>query len=276
MRKSTDWASWLAQTETRALLANKRVLLYCTGGIRCERASAHLNHSVHVASASGTTDNDKKTSSTTTNLADIPPPAEIYQLQGGIERYLKAFPDGGFWRGKNYVFDKREAVSVDNPNGDGGVVRKRKLQQVIATEDCVCVACGEPWDRYIGKQHCRCCGVPVLCCEACLSSTTAKITTRPLRCPLCVEQNITVAAQDVVYTNNGVTAAVAKSLKLGTTSSEPAAKAAPSVCKWGGGHAVEKKRKRRLQNKPCRFGDDCRRTDCFFAHPNAALPPKHK
>ena len=24
----------------------------------------------------------------------------VYQLQGGVERYLKAFPDGGFWRGK--------------------------------------------------------------------------------------------------------------------------------------------------------------------------------
>ena len=84
--------------------------------------------------------------------------------------------------------------------------------------------------RDIGK-HCRCCGVPVLCCEACLSSTTANITTRPLRCPLCMEQNTTVAAHDVVYTNKGVTAAEAIPLKPGTTSREPAAKAAPSVCK---------------------------------------------
>lgn len=28
---------------------------------------------------------------------------EVYQLQGGIDKYFKQFPDGGFWKGKNYV-----------------------------------------------------------------------------------------------------------------------------------------------------------------------------
>ena len=31
----------------------------------------------------------------------------VYQLQGGIDKYFKEFPDGGYWKGKNYVFDKR-------------------------------------------------------------------------------------------------------------------------------------------------------------------------
>jgi len=30
---------------------------------------------------------------------------EVYQLQGGIDKYFKAFPDGGYWQGKNYVSD---------------------------------------------------------------------------------------------------------------------------------------------------------------------------
>ena len=36
----------------------------------------------------------------------------IVQLQGGIEAYLKKFPDGGFWKGKNFTFDKRTAIGA--------------------------------------------------------------------------------------------------------------------------------------------------------------------
>ena len=41
------------------------------GGIRCERASAYLNSQMG---------------------SDV---KGVYQLQGGIERYLQAFPEGG-------------------------------------------------------------------------------------------------------------------------------------------------------------------------------------
>ena len=105
----------------------------------------------------------------------------MYQLKGGIERYLKTFKDGGFWRGKNFVFDKREAVSVENPHGDGGVLRKaqkickkkNKRHQVHEKKDTFllakCCACGDPWDRYVGKKKCLTCGVPVLMCDKCMS-----------------------------------------------------------------------------------------------------------
>jgi hypothetical protein len=54
--------------------------MYCTAGVRCERASAFMrNKGVQ----------------------------NVYQLEGGIHRYLDAYPDdGGYWIGKNYVFDK--------------------------------------------------------------------------------------------------------------------------------------------------------------------------
>lgn len=32
---------------------------------------------------------------------------ESLQLFGGIQRYLDQFPDGGFFKGKNFVFDHR-------------------------------------------------------------------------------------------------------------------------------------------------------------------------
>ena len=59
---------------------DKKVLMYCTGGVRCERATAYLK---------------KK------NVA-----SQVYHIKGGIHRYVEAFPDG-YFRGKNYVFDGR-------------------------------------------------------------------------------------------------------------------------------------------------------------------------
>ena len=77
------------------------------------------------------------------------------------------------------------------------------------------------------------------------------------RCPLCVEEDITVPAVDVEYTNNGV----------GVRGEKGDKKQAPSVLKWGGGHASEKKEKRKMKRIACQFGADCIRKDCFFSHP---------
>ena len=146
--------------------------MYCTGGVRCERASAYLKSKI----------GDKVDG--------------VYQLKGGIERYFKDFPDGGFWRGKNYVFDKREAVGVENPDGDGGVVRKLSKSEKMmmnANLQTNCCCCGSPWDRYIGKKRCFTCGVPVLMCNKCMSLKPDKNPEMKLkvRCPLCVEGNLT-------------------------------------------------------------------------------------
>lgn len=66
---------------------DKEVLMYCTGGVRCERATAYLAQK---------------------NVAK-----KIYQIEGGIVRYVEKYPDGHF-RGKNYVFDNRIAVRANN------------------------------------------------------------------------------------------------------------------------------------------------------------------
>ena len=71
---------------TRTLLLLSQVLMYCTGGIRCERATALLKYKM---------ENDPE-------IKDLGI-QEVYQLQGGIDKYFKEFPDGGHWRGKNYV-----------------------------------------------------------------------------------------------------------------------------------------------------------------------------
>ena len=65
--------------------ANPRIAMYCTGGIRCEKASAWLLNAGC---------------------------REVYQLDGGILRYLETVPAGeNRWRGECFVFDQR--VSVD-------------------------------------------------------------------------------------------------------------------------------------------------------------------
>lgn len=69
--------------------------MYCTGGIRCERASALLGD---VAAASGGSFK----------------PAGVFELRGGIERYLKTYPEGGAWAGKNYVFDRRQVQVLED------------------------------------------------------------------------------------------------------------------------------------------------------------------
>lgn len=290
MRKSTDFPAWITKEETKQMLQGKNVLMYCTGGVRCERASALLKKE-YGESVQG-----------------------VFQLQGGIEKYLMQFPDGGFWHGKNYVFDKREAFSVDNREGVGGVLktgstthtqdaasapekkkkkRKRTDEEAPPTEDIlgVCAVCAVPWDRYIGKKKCAMCGVPVLMCEKCCTkkadkplptSSAAAASTCPssvLRCPLCVAENCTVPVTDIEFTANGVVAKPAKNHVAGESGNVVAGGvAARTVCKWGGGHAASKKKARQQERgdrkaangmhiaRPCKFGRACTRADCWFTH----------
>ncbi|CAM9230119.1 unnamed protein product, partial [Ectocarpus fasciculatus] len=266
VRKSTDFPEWMKTSETRAQLEGKNVLMYCTGGVRCERASAFLKKE-YGDSVKG-----------------------VYQLQGGVEKYLQAFPDGGYWEGKNYVFDKREAIGVGYEEGVGGVAsssKSKKKRKLTAASDVSagvaapkakilgkCCACNAAWDRYIGKKKCYMCGVPVLLCDGCLTKKVDKTPGMELkmRCPICVKENITVPASEVEFTNNGIAAKKDRA----PAGAEPA-KAAASVCKWGGGHAKSKKMNRqrerqdtvnktKLQDQPCKFGRACTRTDCWFSH----------
>lgn len=87
MRNSNEFPKWLEEPETQKALDGKKVMMYCTGGIRCERASALL------------TEMSEATSSFK--------PQDVVMVKGGIERYLKTFPEGGYWKGNNYLFDRR-------------------------------------------------------------------------------------------------------------------------------------------------------------------------
>jgi UPF0176 protein len=63
---------------------HRRIAMFCTGGIRCEKASAYLL-------ARGF--------------------AEVYHLKGGILKYLEQVPEAqSRWRGECFVFDERVAL----------------------------------------------------------------------------------------------------------------------------------------------------------------------
>ncbi|KAG7340349.1 rhodanase domain containing protein [Nitzschia inconspicua] len=199
MRKSTEFPPWLDKPETREEMKGKQVLMYCTGGIRCERASALLKYKME-------TDPEIKALGI----------KGVYQLQGGIDKYFKEFPDGGYWQGKNYVFDKRFAHAP--PKIDGELHgKKEKLdsgtdrEQEQHDDQCAkqssktppggaaavqvmgkCEACSKPWDMYRGKRRCPTCGVPSLICKECFLADKEgrKKLGRDVRCDLCVEQNI--------------------------------------------------------------------------------------
>jgi UPF0176 protein len=65
-------------------IRHRKVAMFCTGGIRCEKASAYLL-------ARGF--------------------AEVYHLKGGILKYLEGVPEAqSRWRGECFVFDDRVAL----------------------------------------------------------------------------------------------------------------------------------------------------------------------
>jgi predicted sulfurtransferase len=145
MRVSTEFPQWVQ--DNRKDWEHKDVMLYCTAGVRCERASAYMrNEGI---------DN-------------------VFQLQGGIHRYLDAFPEnGGYWKGKNYTFDKRFAHGAPNA-------------EVISK----CVVCEEPWERYQAKKKCIRCRMEVLVCKPCDRKKPA-VDKKKLFCPLCSGKNWT-------------------------------------------------------------------------------------
>lgn len=63
---------------------HKKVAMFCTGGIRCEKASAFMMQQGFE---------------------------EVYHLQGGILKYLERVPEQeSLWQGECFVFDQRVAV----------------------------------------------------------------------------------------------------------------------------------------------------------------------
>lgn len=74
-------------------LKDKKVVTYCTGGIRCETFSALLKKEGFK---------------------------DVYQLEGGIVKYGEKYGDKGLWEGKCFVFDNRMSIAFSDKSKDIG------------------------------------------------------------------------------------------------------------------------------------------------------------
>ena len=101
-REFPDYAKKLAETD-----ADRPLAMFCTGGIRCEKATALMMELGF---------------------------SEVYQLQGGILKYLEDVDDAdNLWEGECFVFDTR--VAVDRDRAEGGYVQCHACRRPLSTED---------------------------------------------------------------------------------------------------------------------------------------------
>ena len=101
---------------------HKKVAMFCTGGIRCEKSTAYLKEQGFD---------------------------EVYHLKGGILRYLEEVPaEDTLWEGECFVFDERVTVNLD--------LKKGKYNQCNACRLPITEA-DQTSDKYIQGVSCPYC-----------------------------------------------------------------------------------------------------------------------
>lgn len=101
-REFPEFAKELAEQSTDRPLA-----MFCTGGIRCEKATALMLELGFE---------------------------DVYHLQGGIINYLETMPaDENLWQGECFVFDQR--VAIDRDLAEGGYVQCHACRRPLSVED---------------------------------------------------------------------------------------------------------------------------------------------
>jgi UPF0176 protein len=116
--------------EEQKLSKNQKMLIFCTGGVRCEKGILDLQKRGYE---------------------------NVYQLEGGILKYLEEFPFDQF-EGECFVFDNRVAVDQN--------LKPSKTYKL-------CPHCGQPASIQI---TCKRCDHPAPVCDDCLQLANKKDT----------------------------------------------------------------------------------------------------
>ena len=136
-----DFPHW-AESTLRPLIkekGSKRIAMFCTGGIRCEKASSYLQQQGF---------------------------GEVHHLRGGILKYLEQVPEAeSRWQGECFVFDQRVALNHRLEPGEHSLchacglpvsAQQRELPSYIKGVQCVhCVDRFTDADRerFAMRQH---------------------------------------------------------------------------------------------------------------------------
>lgn len=127
IEKFTDFPKFM---EEQGIDKNKKMLIFCTGGIRCEKGILELHNRGYN---------------------------QVYQLEGGILNYMKAYPDDQF-EGECFVFDHRVAL-------DSNLEPSKKYK--------LCPHCGQPGEV---KISCTRCDTETVICSECQKEAVIKET----------------------------------------------------------------------------------------------------
>lgn len=131
LNPQTDkFTDFFDQVDSLNLPKDKKLLIFCTGGIRCHKGILELQDRGY---------------------------SNVWQLEGGILKYLEEFPDDQF-KGECFVFDHR--VAVDQ-------------QLRPTTRYGLCPHCGNPAAE---KITCVRCDHSTLICSECAGHDTRKLT----------------------------------------------------------------------------------------------------
>lgn len=100
-----EFPAWIEQH--REELEGRKVAMFCTGGIRCEKATAYVKSLGFK---------------------------NVFHLQGGILKYLEEVPaEESLWQGECFVFDER--VSVSHGLAEGEAELCRACRHPLTAED---------------------------------------------------------------------------------------------------------------------------------------------
>lgn len=132
--QTSNFGEFKEFAEGLKLSKQKKILIYCTGGIRCEKAAIELQQAGFE---------------------------QVFQLEGGILKYLEQYPNSHF-EGECFVFDHRVALDQElKPSQRFGLCPHcgNPAQQTIQCANCaesarVCRECSKLPDKKTCSKNC--------------------------------------------------------------------------------------------------------------------------